>query len=255
MNRFQLNYGERSFEYQLFFISDVTKKNNANTKGSVHIHVHPNGLVAVDAPEKASPSDVKKALRKRARWVLKHLDDIHARQAQVLPREYVSGETLFYMGKRYQLKIRSSSGKKSENALPEVRLYRGKIEVIGHQMDSDKIKKALGNWYRFRAEQVFARRLDYVTSHLIWLDTIPEWKLLTMKKQWGSCSPKGVLSLNPRLVKAPVQCIDYVLLHELCHLQEHNHSKRFYALLNRGMPDWQMHKSRLDGMAELILNE
>lgn len=76
-----------------------------------------------------------------------------------------------------------------------------------------------------------------------------------MKKQWGSCSPKGVLSLNPHLVKASLRCIDYVLLHELCHLQVRNHGQKFYDLLSKHLPEWQAAKARLDGMAELLLNE
>ena len=76
-----------------------------------------------------------------------------------------------------------------------------------------------------------------------------------MRKQWGSCSPKGVVSLNPHLVKAPRDCIDYVLVHELAHLKEHNHSKRFYGLLDRNMPDWKSRKGKLDGLADLLINE
>lgn len=75
-----------------------------------------------------------------------------------------------------------------------------------------------------------------------------------MKKQWGSCSPQGHILLNPHLVKAPRDCIDYVILHELCHLQEHNHSPKFYQLLSQLMPAWKSVKTRLDSMAELLLN-
>ncbi len=76
-----------------------------------------------------------------------------------------------------------------------------------------------------------------------------------MKTQWGSCSPAGTILLNPHLVKAPRECIDYVISHELCHLKEHNHSPRYYRLLAKIMPSWEAVKTRLDGMAELLLNE
>jgi hypothetical protein len=75
-----------------------------------------------------------------------------------------------------------------------------------------------------------------------------------MKKQWGSCSPTGVLSINPHLVKASPLAIDYVLLHELCHLKIHNHSEKFYRLLDRQMPGWKEIKVGLDQKAELLLN-
>lgn len=85
--------------------------------------------------------------------------------------------------------------------------------------------------------------------------SLPEWRLVAVQMQWGSCSPKGVILLNPHLVKAPRECVDYVITHELCHLQELNHSPRYYRLLSQLMPDWQPVKAKLDGMAELLLNE
>jgi predicted metal-dependent hydrolase len=97
--------------------------------------------------------------------------------------------------------------------------------------------------------------LAHVVGQLHWLEGRPDWRLLEMKTQWGSCSPKGAMLLNPHLVKAPTECIDYVILHELCHLEEHNHSQRFYDLLSYTMPRWEVVKSRLDGMSEMLLNE
>lgn len=86
-----------------------------------------------------------------------------------------------------------------------------------------------------------------------WLKTVPPLKRVTMRKQWGSCSPFGSINLNPWLIRAPRDCIDYVLIHEICHLKEHNHSKRYYELLEQHYPDWRKVKSRLDEMAELLL--
>jgi len=76
---------------------------------------------------------------------------------------------------------------------------------------------------------------------------------MDMQTQWGSCSPEGAVLLNPHLVKAPTKAIDYVILHELCHLEEHNHSPRFYGLLDRFMPEWRVVKARLDSKAEQFL--
>lgn len=89
----------------------------------------------------------------------------------------------------------------------------------------------------------------------LWVTGRPTLRILTMQKQWGSCSAKGVLILNPHLVKAPKECIDYVILHKLCHISEHNHSEKFWRLLTQVMPQWKEVKARLDGMAELYLNE
>jgi predicted metal-dependent hydrolase len=104
-----------------------------------------------------------------------------------------------------------------------------------------------------RAREVFQRKLDCIADGLPWLRTPPRWKLLTMKRQWGSCSPQGLLNLNPHLVKAPASCIDYVLLHELCHLRFHHHGKTFYRPLSRHMPNWEFMKQRLDETALVLL--
>jgi hypothetical protein len=100
---------------------------------------------------------------------------------------------------------------------------------------------------------VFQRRLDLMVESLPWTTTAPTWRMVEMQTQWGSCSPEGAILLNPHLIKAPICAIDYVLLHELCHLVEHNHSPRFYGLLDRFMPDWRSVKERLDGQADSIL--
>src|SRR5690554_6895029 len=94
-----------------------------------------------------------------------------------------------------------------------------------------------------------------MVESLPWTTTAPVWRIMEMQTQWGSCSPEGAILLNPHLIKAPTRAIDYVLLHELCHLVEHNHSPRFYGLLDRFMPEWRATKEALDGKAEILLSE
>jgi len=119
----------------------------------------------------------------------------------------------------------------------------------------EKIKSLLFDWYRIRAREVFNHRLNEVIAQTLWVKEKPPVRLLSMQTQWGSCSPKGQLTLNLHLVKAPRECIDYVLLHELCHLAEHNHSEKFYRLMKQVMPHWEKVKERLDGMAYFYLND
>jgi len=97
---------------------------------------------------------------------------------------------------------------------------------------------------------VFESRLERLLEGALWVENKPDIRLFTMNTQWGNCSPSGVITLNPHLIKAPTICIDYVILHELCHLVEHNHSDRFYQLLKQVMPDWEVRKEKLDNMAE-----
>lgn len=236
-----LHYGDRRIHYKIVFVPGKSRK--------LAIHVQPDGSVQVEAPPGKPLTDIKRAVSRRARWLNEHIEQAKQRRTHLLPREYVSGESHFYLGRRYVLKVRED-----RRGNPSVRLWRGQLEIKTSQRETDTVRSLLWGWYRSHARIIFERRLSSLCEELPWLTTPPPWRLLTMKKQWGSCSPKGFLSINPHLVKAPSQCIDYVLLHELCHLKHHNHSPKYYRLLSRWMPNWEIVKKRLDGMAELLLN-
>lgn len=236
-----MHYGDR--ELQFFW------RLREGPDQKARIHVYPDGVVEVETPKDTSLAEAKQALLRRARWVSRHLGEIEERRAEVLKRQYVSGETVFYLGRRHVLKVIPSRGEQS------VKMIRGQLRVITQDTNSRIVKAELAQWYRKRARELLARRLLAVSERLPWVKNTPAWSLREMKTQWGSCSPSGTIILNPHLVKTPTRCIDYVILHELCHLQEHNHSAEFYRLLKRMMPDWQEAKMRLDRMSELYLND
>ena len=243
MSNLSIVYGDDRIDFQVCISRD-------RPKHKVAIHVHPDGSVQVDAPEGAGESEIRDAVRKRARWVLKHVSDARQHREHVLERHYISGESHFYLGRRHLLKVIVAL---DEHAT--VKLLRGRLEVRCPKDSPGLVKDLLRGWYRERAKEYLQNRLAIHVDRIPWLSEIPCWKLAPMQKQWGSCSPKGVISLNPHLVKAPRDCVDYVLLHELCHLKEHNHSERYYQLLGHLMPEWKSVKVKLDGMAELLLNE
>jgi len=117
------------------------------------------------------------------------------------------------------------------------------------------VQAEMSAWLRHRAGEVLRDRLDTIAAGLRWVKVPPSMRLQWMRVQWGSCSPRGRITLHPALVQAPRDCIDYVVLHELCHLASHDHSARFYRLLDRHMPGWRSVKARLDGMAEDLLRQ
>lgn len=237
-----LVYGDERIDYEVIFSPNRSKK--------IAIHVHPNASVQIDAPDDRELSEIKSAVQKRARWISKNVSDALQIKKNVLPRLYISGESYFYLGRRYQLKVR-----KSDIAKGTVKLLRGSIEVETASLDRKTIRALLRNWYREKATAAAQQRFEALADGIVWLDELPTWRLLKMRKQWGSCSPKGEILLNPHLVKASRECMDYVILHEICHFKEHNHSKRFYRLLEQMMPNYRSVKAKLDGMAELVLNE
>jgi predicted metal-dependent hydrolase len=243
-----LRYGDSAIPYKVSRRQEVS--------GNIAIHVHSDGTVEVDAPEDASPKHIRAAVRKRARWLTTHVEKIRDRQRDVLPRRYVSGESHFYLGRRYLLKVIDLSSREIDPCMkPSVKLKGGQLQVRTKDRDQKTVKKLLNEWYRVHAIENFERRLAALIDRTPWVGkNLPPVKLITMKRNWGSCSPSGSIVLNPHLVKAPRDCIEYVLLHELCHLKEHNHSKQFFRLMDRVCDGWADTKRRLDDRSELYLN-
>lgn len=237
---FAVTYGHEEFEYSVV--------ENSRLVSRVRIHVDPDGRVEVETPSGVGPAEVQRAVQKRSRWISRHLKAAKARKEHVLPRRYISGECHFYLGRRHKLIVVETRG-----AASDVKLWRGRIEVSLPVGDPTAVRRRLRQWYRDRAAVYFARKLPELAMRFDSIATAPSFKLLMMEKRWGSCSPGGQLSLNPSLIKAPIHCIEYVLLHELCHLLQHNHSKQFYAILDRQLPDWRSRKKDLDALAEQLL--
>ncbi|GAL96035.1 metal-dependent hydrolase [Acetobacter tropicalis NRIC 0312] len=217
---------------------------------TLRIKVHPDLTVQAVIPDGTSDADLEKALHQKTRWIWQKLRDFRAVQEHATPRAYVSGESHFYLGRRYLLKVHHQP-----DASETIRMLRGQLEVSVQERQALRIQKLLELWYFTRAQDVFRTRLNTLLPSALWVTIPPALKLQVMQTQWGNCSPGGTITLNPHLVKAPRDCVDYVILHELCHLKEHNHGPAFWSLLDRVMPDWGRHKARLDGMAEMILQK
>ncbi|AVT50132.1 metal-dependent hydrolase [Shewanella baltica] len=234
------HYGDEKIAFELNIHQQASSR--------VLIKVHPDCRVVVSAPMYADNDAVLNAVKKRGRWIYEQLRDFRKQLEYTSPRKYISGESHYYLGKQYLLKV-----VEDPNSVQGVKLLRGKLEVSVRIKSYEKVKELLKDWYKARAKETFAKRLDAVLEQTLWVSERPPLHIQTMQTQWGSCSPSGRITLNPYLVKAPRDCIDYVVLHELCHLAEFNHSEKFYRLMGQVMPKWEKIKERLDGMANVIL--
>lgn len=205
------------------------------------ISVHPDMNVTVVAPEDRSLEQIFARVRARAPWIQRQRRFFYQFQPSAPSKQFVSGETHYYLGRQYRLKIRIAEDEK-------VKLI-GKFLFIELEdpKNREKVKRLVGDWYRDHARDLFEIKLGALlkSSHPLKVGK-PKIQLRTMKTRWGSCTKNGTILLNPDLVKAPVHCVEYVILHELCHLKVHNHGKQFYRLLSRHMPDWEKRKERLD---------
>ncbi len=209
------------------------------------ITVTPEMEVLVKAPVDTSIEKVKEKIKKKAPWIIRQLSFFLSFQPRTPKRKYVSGETHLYLGRQYRLKvINDKITVKSE----EVKLRGQFIEVYAN--DGVDTKTLVEKWYLEKAEEklkplaeklfdkfVSKNNLSHITFH---------FSLRNMPTRWGSCTSKGKIILNPELIKAPKGCIEYVVIHELCHLIHHNHTQKFIDLQTKEMKDWEKWKLKLE---------
>ena len=226
-----IQFGSRRISYNL----------KRSDRKKLRIVVSPDLSVDVFAPFASNDDEIDSAIAKKAAWISSKLDQVQTYHPLPAPKQYVSGETIVYLGRQYRLKVVQAE-------IRSAKLIGRFLRVcVPDKKDMTLVKKTVDKWYRTRAVETLGRYLkkcDAVTSR----HGVPEplTTIRTMKKRWGSCSPKGRITLNTRLVQVPVHCLEYVIMHELCHLKQHNHSKAFYALLTRCQPDWRKRKADLD---------
>jgi len=227
-----IKYGNSDINYEVVY---------TNRKKTIEVSVHPDSKVLIKAPKGASSSKIEGIVKKRAKWILRHIEYFKRFEPRTPTRRYLSGETHLYLGKRYRLKIR----KAEEDS---IKLNYGFFNIATPENKNViHIKTMLQDWYMTKAKIKFAERY-YVCSRLFDYpeDQLPKLKIREMKTRWGSYSTKGNITLNLQLIKTPVECIDYVIIHELCHVIHKNHSKDFYQLLATKLPDWPTRKHKLE---------
>ncbi len=225
-----LTYGRRSIHYKLSF----------SDRKRLSITVRPDLSVVADAPARFNEDEVHDAVRSKARWIIKKLSEFEQFHPLPTPHKFISGETFVYLGRQYRLKF--DAGEPSPS-----KLFGRYLHVsVPDKTNAGAVKKALDIWYRSRAEEVFQRYMKtcmkVASRHGV---GEPKLRIRNMRTRWGSCSADGRITLNLKLVQAAVHCVEYVIMHELCHLVHHNHSPRFYRLLTRSMPDWEKRRKVL----------
>ena len=227
-----LQYGEQEIRYEIV----------RRPRKTLEIAVEPDASVLIAAPEDAPLDAIEAKLRKRAAWVTRQ--QLHF--SQFLPRtperRFIAGETHLYLGRQYRLKV-------VPHVQVSVKLTRGFIVVQTHRPNRPKVTRDLvESWYRNRAQIKFPERIAICLKKFANPEAFRPKSLIVRRtrQRWGSMSPAGRLLLNRRLVQAPVDAIDYVITHELCHMTEPHHGAAFFDLLDTVMSDWKRRKQRLE---------
>ncbi len=225
-----INYCGLRMEY------DFTKKNIKN----INIRITPEGKISVSAPVGVPLGRVDSFVEEKAEWIFRKMADIEKKRENMPDEELYSGKKVYFLGKEYTLVL--EKGRKFE-----VEKAGDKIIVYSREGD-DNLKPKYISWLTEQAKPVFehslARMLLLASEFKI---ERPEFYIRNMKSRWGSCNKeKKRIGLNVQMIKADIKCIDQVVLHELAHFVSYDHSDRFYAVMDRLMPDWKERKEELE---------
>ncbi|WP_118950391.1 M48 family metallopeptidase [Taibaiella helva] len=223
-----IQFGSRTINFRLEY----------SDRKSLGITVTPEMEVLVKAPVATSVEKVKEKIKKKAPWIIKQQSFFLSFLPKTPKRKYISGETYLYLGRQYRLLVQIREHE-------SVKL-RGKfIEVTAKE--KSRAKSLLQDWYLQHATSKFhtiaAPIIDKFRKYKVAPGSIV---LRNMPTRWGSCTPQGKIILNPELIKAPKGCIEYVIIHELCHLIHHDHTQKFIDLQTKEMKDWERWKMKLE---------
>jgi predicted metal-dependent hydrolase len=227
----------RTFEYGTHrYIYGLIRQD----RKTLSLTVEPCLDIILKVPEDADDERIEKFLRKKWMWLNKQLTFFEKYRRKYYQKDYVSGESFYYLGRQYKLVV--VNGEKNS-----VALSKGKLTLTTGKETSDGQfnRILLERWYKQRRHIVFAERYKEVLKNFDYKFT-PELTVRVMARRWGSYIKGERIILNPLLIQAPKEAIDYVTTHELCHMKYKNHDARFYQLMDTKYPGWRKTKEKLE---------
>jgi predicted metal-dependent hydrolase len=241
MEEHTIEYSNKTIKFQLDY------KNIKN----MNISVKPDQTIYVSAPLNATYDRVETFVKAKARWILKQQSHFKAtKKMDDSKKEYVSGETLKYLGAQYRLKVLGNKEKEFVEIDDKYLIVHTK-----KKKDITRKQRLVNAWVRKEAFNHFNKALNEMcplVENIV--KSKPQIEVKKMTKRWGSClRKKNTILLNLELIKAPMHCIEYVVLHELIHFKHKNHNKTFYDKLTVIMPDWKRRKEILDEEVVLFI--
>lgn len=225
-----------SFEYGTRNIAfDVVYKK----RKTMAIAVEPPDRIIVTVPIKTPEDLIISKVKNKANWIVQKLYSFKDMEYIKLNKEFVNGESFMYLGRNYSLQIQIDISIKK----PEIKLYRGKFYVTASTTDEVVIKEAMEQWYREKALRKVKERIKYC-QHMFSKKPL-DIRIKEQKKRWGSCTYNNELLFNWRVVMAPSHVLDYIIVHEMCHMHYKNHSQEFWDMVAAVLPDFEIRKEWL----------
>lgn len=217
---------------------DIVKKNIKN----LHLAVYPpDGRVRLAVPKKTSDEKIRLFVISKTSWIKKKQKQLREQHRQTV-RKYVTGESHYYKGNKYLLRV------KYHSAPAKIQLNGSKYIDMYVRKDSsrDYKHKAMLEWYRSKMKEQIPNLLEKWEKKTG--INIKEWRIRKMKTKWGTCNIKSKrIWLNLELAKKPDHCLEYVLVHEMIHILERHHTEKFRAYMTKFVPKWELYKDELNG--------
>lgn len=235
-----IQYGNRRINFEI---------KRGNRKKTVAIHVNPTAPITVLSPRCLDEEKIRMIVRKKARWILEKKEQVESNRHSNPTKEFVSGESFPYLGKYYRLKVIKSS----VDIEGKCRLVNGRflVEVNGNRYgkrDKVAVKRNLINWYLEHAKEKIGERVGRFAQQIgRWPANI---EVKNQERRWGSCSRNGIIRFNWKIIMAPISVLDYIVVHELCHLIHPHHSSEFWQKVQSVIFDF---KKRRDWLKEFSL--
>lgn len=227
--KLELRYGTTDLAFNVVF----------KNRKTMEIAVEPPDIITVTAPIGTKEEQIIEKVRSRGSWIIEKFYSFKHMHYQPIQREFVNGESFMHLGRNYSLQINFDFNIKK----PEVKLYRGKFIITVENKNEETLKKAMELWYREKAKEVIEKRIKYYQRFFnIVANGI---KIKEQKKRWGSCTAKNELLFNWRSIMAKSNALDYIVVHEMCHMYYKDHSKEFWELVASVLPDYEVRKEWL----------
>lgn len=217
-------------------VIDVEQKDIKN----IHLSVHPpNGKVHISAPRRMDLDTIRVFAIAKLKWIKKQ-QEIFKKQERETQREYLTRESHYYLGERYLLKIVEL------DSSPRIVLKKKEIQMIVRPDTSqEKKKEILDEWYRSELKRIAPPIIEKWEKKIGVKSN--EYGIKKMRTKWGTCNPVAKrIWLNLELAKKPIECIEYIVVHELVHLLERSHKEKFIAFMDEHMPKWRFYRNELN---------
>ena len=218
---------------QQIYIGDITVEIRKKNIKNLHLRVHPpEGSVRISAPSRMDLETIRLFAVSKLGWIKKHQAKLK-NQVREVSKEFISGESHIYLGKRYLLNV------SERNQPSKVVLKHETIElVVRKNTGVNKRREIFDNWYRQRLKELIPELISkYETKMSV---KVTEFGVKKMKTRWGSCNVKVKrIWLNLELAKKSEECIEYIVVHEMVHLLERRHNERFTAFMDKFLPRWR----------------